>query len=83
MNGINFGVLKALVEFMYCGECVFADDMLKHFIATVRFFKISVLEAIFAEKEYQSLSGKLRFSFLSKIILIANAANYFLVYLVI
>lgn len=45
---------------MYCGECAFGEDHLKHFIAAVKFFKIAALENVFAENEYQNISGKLQ-----------------------
>ncbi|RZC37724.1 uncharacterized protein BDFB_000777 [Asbolus verrucosus] len=57
INGIDFGVMKSLMEFMYCGECVFSEDHLKHFIAAVKFFKIAALENVFAENEYQNIAA--------------------------
>lgn len=53
-------MMKSLIEFMYCGECAFGEDHLKHFIAAVKFFKIAALENVFAENEYQNISGKLQ-----------------------
>ncbi|XP_044259870.1 uncharacterized protein LOC123008232 isoform X1 [Tribolium madens] len=57
INGLDFAVMKSLIEFMYSGECAFAEDHLKYFIAAVKFFKITALENIFAENEYQNTSA--------------------------
>ena len=57
INGLDFAVMKSLIEFMYCGECSFSEDHLKHFIAAVKFFKIVALENVFAENEYQNVAG--------------------------
>ncbi|KAJ3627365.1 hypothetical protein MTP99_014748 [Tenebrio molitor] len=57
INGLDFAVMKSLIEFMYCGECAFGEDHLKHFIAAVKFFKIAALENVFAENEYQNISA--------------------------
>ncbi|XP_063909194.1 uncharacterized protein LOC135126906 isoform X2 [Zophobas morio] len=56
INGLDFAVMKSLIEFMYCGECSFSEDHLKHFIAAVKFFKIVALENVFAENEYQNVA---------------------------
>lgn len=57
MNGVDYHVMKAIIEFIYSGECVVAEDHLKFFMGAVRLLKISALENIFTENEYQHIAG--------------------------
>lgn len=46
VNGLDFGVVKALIEFMYCGETNILEDNLKYFIAAAKFFQMRGIQSM-------------------------------------
>nr|XP_022909174.1 uncharacterized protein LOC111420426 [Onthophagus taurus] len=53
VNGLDFAVVKALVEFMYCGETNIAEENFKFFIAAAKMFEIRGVQALAADNHYQ------------------------------
>lgn len=54
INGLSFPVLKALIEYMYCGEATVLKDQYKQLIGAAAFFQIIGLEII---KDGSQVSG--------------------------
>ncbi|CAG9766758.1 unnamed protein product [Ceutorhynchus assimilis] len=47
LGGMDFAVIKDLVEYMYCGRTIIAEENFKHFKAAVKLLKIQNLETYF------------------------------------
>nr|CAH7738847.1 unnamed protein product [Callosobruchus chinensis] len=44
ITGCDFSVVRCLVEFMYCGETIVAEEHLKYLVAAARTFQMKTLE---------------------------------------
>lgn len=49
INGLDFVIVKAIIEFMYCGETNILEDQLKYMIAASKLFKIRGLQTLDSE----------------------------------
>lgn len=60
MLGFDFAVLKAIIEFMYCGETVLLEEHVKYLIAAAKLFKIKGLDILFSDRqEYQNITEEI------------------------
>lgn len=55
ITGCDFSVIRSIIEFIYCGETVIAEDSLKYLVAAARLFEMKILENL--SLDYQ-LQGK-------------------------
>lgn len=70
ITGCDFSVIRSIIEFIYCGETVVAEDSLKYLVAAARLFEMKILENL--SLDYQ-LQGKK--SYISGMYLI-NITNF-------
>ncbi|XP_023019054.2 uncharacterized protein isoform X2 [Leptinotarsa decemlineata] len=47
--GCDFAVVRSLIEFMYCGETLINEDLLKYLVAAARLFQMKSLENLSME----------------------------------
>lgn len=49
INGLDFVIIKSIIEFIYCGETIVPDDNMKYMIAAAKVFQIRGLQALASE----------------------------------
>lgn len=72
INGLDFVVMKSIVEFIYCGETNVSDENMKYMIAAAKAFQIRGLQALVTKgAEFSNCSSGKR----SRIALLKVAAS--------
>lgn len=49
INGLDFSIVKAIIEYMYCGETNILEEQFKYIIAAASMFKIRGLQSLESE----------------------------------
>lgn len=65
INGLDFVIIKSIIEFIYCGETIVPDDNMKYMIAAAKVFQIRGLQALASEVTEFSGGGTGNFMFFS------------------
>ncbi|XP_044744984.1 uncharacterized protein LOC123306870 [Coccinella septempunctata] len=56
ISGFDFGVLKSIIEFMYCGETIIEEENVKFLIGAAKLFQVRGLDTLFSDRqEHQHL----------------------------
>lgn len=58
VNGLDFAVIKSIIEYMYCGETSVGELHVKYFIAAAKLFQLDALDGIFAENDQHLMAGR-------------------------
>lgn len=59
INGLEFAVVKALIEFMYCGETNILEEHLKQLIAAAKFFQMKGIQSMAQDKNHFNVTEDL------------------------
>lgn len=54
INGLDFTVVKSIVEFMYCGETNVIEENFKYMVAASKLFQIRGIQALAADDHYDA-----------------------------
>ncbi|XP_017780951.1 PREDICTED: modifier of mdg4-like [Nicrophorus vespilloides] len=54
INGLDFVIMKSVIEFIYCGETNILEEHLKHVAAAAKLFQIGGLQALAPEVNFDS-----------------------------
>lgn len=49
INGLDFTIVKAIIEYIYCGETNVLEEQFKHFVAAASMFKLRGLQCLESE----------------------------------
>ncbi|XP_018321321.1 uncharacterized protein LOC108734319 [Agrilus planipennis] len=51
INGLDFTVVKSIIEFMYCGETNILNENLRYVVAAAKFFQMRGLQALVSDRK--------------------------------
>ncbi|KAF2895244.1 hypothetical protein ILUMI_10930 [Ignelater luminosus] len=51
ITGLDFAIIKSIIEFMYCGETNILDENLKYMIAAAKFFQMRGLQTLVSDHQ--------------------------------
>ncbi|CAH1155154.1 unnamed protein product [Phaedon cochleariae] len=54
ISGCEFTVIRCLIEFMYCGETVIPDDLVRYLVAAAKLFQMKSLENLSMDCQFTS-----------------------------
>lgn len=54
ISGLDFIIIKSIIEFIYCGETNVSEENMKYMIAAAKVFQIRGLQALVAEGDIPS-----------------------------